>query len=179
MMASRSFWTMSPCIDETVKLASRIFSVSQSTLRFVLQKMTAWVMVRLREARKVRGTEQMQHTHTHRQRKTDARVVEIAERVKLPVLLLDGDKELLDALKRQLVALDEDPDRVRHELGRHLKHVVRERRRDDDDLRRRRQVAVDVVDLVLEALVEKLISLIEDEHLESGGTRRTKVSSKP
>ena len=44
MMASLSFWGMSPCIELTVKLASRIFSVSQSTLRFVLQKMTAWVM---------------------------------------------------------------------------------------------------------------------------------------
>lgn len=31
----------------TVKLASRIFSVNQSTFRFVLQKMTAWVMVRV------------------------------------------------------------------------------------------------------------------------------------
>jgi len=45
MMASRSFWSISPCMDETVKLASRIFSVSQSTLRRVLQKMTACVMV--------------------------------------------------------------------------------------------------------------------------------------
>lgn len=36
MMASRSFWTISPCIDDTVKLAARIFSVSQSTLNEVL-----------------------------------------------------------------------------------------------------------------------------------------------
>ena len=36
-------------MDETVKLASRIFSVNQSTFLLVLQKMTAWVMVRLRE----------------------------------------------------------------------------------------------------------------------------------
>jgi hypothetical protein len=34
----------------TVKFASRIFSVSQSTLRRVLQKMTAWVIVRLEAA---------------------------------------------------------------------------------------------------------------------------------
>lgn len=47
MMASRSFWTISPCIELTVKLASRIFSVSQSTLRRVLQKMTACVIVKL------------------------------------------------------------------------------------------------------------------------------------
>jgi len=30
---------------ETVKFASRNFSASQSTFFFVLQKMTAWVMV--------------------------------------------------------------------------------------------------------------------------------------
>ena len=33
MIASRSFWGMSPCIALTVKLFSRIFSVSQSTCR--------------------------------------------------------------------------------------------------------------------------------------------------
>lgn len=33
MMDSRSFCGMSPCIDDTVKLASLIFSVSQSTYR--------------------------------------------------------------------------------------------------------------------------------------------------
>lgn len=47
MMASLSFCTISPCILLTVKLASRIFSVSQSTFLLVLQKMTACVMVNL------------------------------------------------------------------------------------------------------------------------------------
>jgi hypothetical protein len=41
MMASLSFCGMSPCMELTVKLASRIFSVNQSTFLFVLQKMTA------------------------------------------------------------------------------------------------------------------------------------------
>ncbi len=41
MMASRSFCGMSPCIADTVKLFCRIFSVSQSTFRLVLQNMTA------------------------------------------------------------------------------------------------------------------------------------------
>lgn len=41
MIASRSFCGMSPCIADTVKLFCRIFSVSQSTFRLVLQKMTA------------------------------------------------------------------------------------------------------------------------------------------
>jgi hypothetical protein len=45
MMASRSFWGMSPCMDDTVKLCCRILSVSQSTFRLVLQKMTACVIV--------------------------------------------------------------------------------------------------------------------------------------
>jgi len=45
MIASRSFCGMSPCIAETVKLAWRILLVSQSTFFFVLQKMTACVMV--------------------------------------------------------------------------------------------------------------------------------------
>ena len=45
MMASRSCWGMSPCMDATVKLFCCIFSVSQSTFRFVLQKITACVMV--------------------------------------------------------------------------------------------------------------------------------------
>ena len=47
MIASLSFWGISPCIEETVKLASRIFSVNQSTFLFVLQKMTAWVIVKV------------------------------------------------------------------------------------------------------------------------------------
>ena len=45
MMASRSFCGMSPCMAETVKLASTILLRSQSTFLRVLQKMTAWVMV--------------------------------------------------------------------------------------------------------------------------------------
>jgi hypothetical protein len=39
-MASRSFWGMSPCVLDTVKLFSRIFSVNQSTFLFVPQNMT-------------------------------------------------------------------------------------------------------------------------------------------
>ena len=45
MMTSRVSWFMSPCIAETVNSRSWSLSVSQSTLRRVEQKMTAWVMV--------------------------------------------------------------------------------------------------------------------------------------
>jgi hypothetical protein len=51
MMASRSFWGMSPCMELTVKLFCLIFSVSQSTLRLVLQKMTACVGLKGGEVR--------------------------------------------------------------------------------------------------------------------------------
>ena len=36
------------------------------------------------------------------------RVVQVAQRVELPLLALDRDEELLDPLERQLVALDQD-----------------------------------------------------------------------
>ncbi len=41
MMASLSFWGISPCMELTVKLDSLILSVNQSTFLFVLQKITA------------------------------------------------------------------------------------------------------------------------------------------
>jgi hypothetical protein len=90
-MASRSFCTISPCILLTVKLASLIFSVSQSTFLLVLQKITACVIVNLLSVIA---------------RSEDVRVVEITESVEFPVLLLDSYEELLDALESQLVSLD-------------------------------------------------------------------------
>jgi hypothetical protein len=94
----------------------------------------------------------------------------------LPVLLLDGDKELLDALEGQLVTLDEDSDRVSHELGGHLQNVMRQRGRDDNDLSRRGKVSVDVVDLIFETLVEQLVGFIEDKNL---GSERFKRQHSP
>lgn len=40
-------WSMSPCVADTVWSLSLILSVSQSTLRRVLAKMTDWVMARV------------------------------------------------------------------------------------------------------------------------------------
>lgn len=45
IIASRSFCGMLPCMQLTVKLASRIFLASHSTLFRLLQKMTAYVIV--------------------------------------------------------------------------------------------------------------------------------------
>jgi hypothetical protein len=38
MIASRSFWGISPCIDETVKSAVHIFSVNQSTCKELVKR---------------------------------------------------------------------------------------------------------------------------------------------
>ncbi len=56
-------------------------------------------------------------------------VVEITERIKLPILLLHSDEELFDALQCQLITLHQDANRIRHKLRRHLQHIIRERKR--------------------------------------------------
>ena len=52
------------------------------------------------------------------------RVVEVAQRVELPLLTLDGDVELADTLKGELLLLDEDADGVPHEPSGHPKHLL-------------------------------------------------------
>lgn len=64
----------------------------------------------------------------------DLRIIEITERVKLPVFLLDCDEELLDPFQSQLVTLDKNSDRVGHKLGGHLKDIVRQGGRYNYDL---------------------------------------------
>lgn len=50
--------------------------------------------------------------------------VQIGESVKLPVLLLDSNVELLDTLKGKLSLLDKNSDWVAHEFGGDLKDVL-------------------------------------------------------
>jgi hypothetical protein len=52
-------------------------------------------------------------------------LVEIGQGVELPLLLLDGNVELLDTLKGKLLLLDQDTDGVAHELGGDLEDVLR------------------------------------------------------
>lgn len=93
-------------------------------------------------------------------------VVKIAESIKLPFLLLNGDEILLQAFKGQLITLDENADWVGHEFCRHVEHIVREGSRDNNNLSGRREVAVDIVDLFTETTVEQLVGFIENEHLD-------------
>mmetsp|Transcript_16527 Transcript_16527/g.42337 ORF Transcript_16527/g.42337 Transcript_16527/m.42337 type:complete len:454 (+) Transcript_16527:479-1840(+) len=89
------------------------------------------------------------------------RLVQVAQRVELPLLTIDHDVELLDAVQRELVTLDQDADRVAHELASELEHVGGHRRREETDVHRRRQLLEDVVDLVLEAAREHLVRLVQ------------------
>jgi len=91
------------------------------------------------------------------------RLIQVAQRVKLPLLTLHHHVELLDAVQGQLVALHQNADRVAHELGRELEHIRGHRRREEADVHRRRQLLEDVVDLILEATAQHLISLVQHE----------------
>jgi hypothetical protein len=77
-------------------------------------------------------------------------LVEIRQGVELPLLLLDGDVELLDTLKGELVLLDKDADGVAHELGGDLEDVLGHGGREQDDLGRLGKQLEDVVDLLSE-----------------------------
>lgn len=82
-------------------------------------------------------------------------LVEIAEGVELPVLLLDGDVELLDTFEGKLVLLDEDADGVAHELLGDLEDVGGHGGGEKDDLGGLGEELEDVVDLLGETTLEK------------------------
>mmetsp|Transcript_107464 Transcript_107464/g.321408 ORF Transcript_107464/g.321408 Transcript_107464/m.321408 type:complete len:292 (-) Transcript_107464:48-923(-) len=90
-------------------------------------------------------------------------LVEVAERVELPLLLLDCHIELPDTLQRQLILLHQDPDGFAHELGSQLQNVRRHGGREEAHLHVWRQRLEDVVDLILEAPRQHLVSLIQHE----------------
>ena len=94
------------------------------------------------------------------------RVIKVAQGVEFPFLLFDGDEELLDAFKRQLITLDENANGVGHEFCCHLEDIIRQGGAEQDDLRSGREVTVDIINLILEALVEELVGLVQDEHLD-------------
>ena len=190
MMDSLSFWGMSPCMDDTVKLASLIFSVSQSTFLLVLQKITAWVMVRvsyrshsvsnfhssLSTATKnclipSRVSSSLRRwSYTWQQR--DNNIQWESERLiwgnrgsgggdqtgahshEDTQLQSERDLELSPAAIERCGVVDwpfdQDADGVGHEIVGHLQDVVGQRGANQNHLRGWRQVAVHVIDLLLE-----------------------------
>jgi len=100
-------------------------------------------------------------------------LVQVGESVELPFLLLNGDVELLDTFKSQLVTLDENTDGVAHEFGGDLEDIGRHGGGEEDNLGRRGEELEDVVDLILESTREHLIGFIETEDLDVVGLEGT------
>lgn len=92
-------------------------------------------------------------------------LVQVGEGVELPVLLLDGDVELLDTFEGKLVLLDQDADGVAHELGGNLEDVLGHGGGQENDLGGLGQKLEDIVDLLGETAGQHLVGLVENEHL--------------
>jgi len=102
-------------------------------------------------------------------------LVQVTQGVELPVLLLNGDEELPDTLKGELVSLDEDSDGVPHELLGDLENVLWHGGGEQHDLGLGREELEDVVDGILESGGEHLIGLVKTEHLDGVGLEGTSV----
>lgn len=96
-------------------------------------------------------------------------LVEIGEGVELPLLLLNGNVELLDTFEGKLVLLDENTDGVTHELGGDLEDVLGHGGGKENNLGRLGEELEDVVDLLGETARQHLIGLVENEHLHGVG----------
>ena len=102
-------------------------------------------------------------------------LVQVAESLELPVFFFDADKELLDTFEGELVALDKDAHRLVHEGISDFKDVGGHGRRQQDHLQLGRQQLEHLVDLVLEAARQHLVSLVEHKHLELVDAQRAAV----
>mmetsp|Transcript_13433 Transcript_13433/g.34256 ORF Transcript_13433/g.34256 Transcript_13433/m.34256 type:complete len:324 (-) Transcript_13433:313-1284(-) len=93
-------------------------------------------------------------------------VVQVTQRVELPLLLLHCHEKLLDALQRQLIALHKDADGVGHELGCHVEDLTWQGGGDDHHLRGWGKVAVHIINLLLKALAQHFVGLVKDKQLD-------------
>mmetsp|Transcript_554 Transcript_554/g.1859 ORF Transcript_554/g.1859 Transcript_554/m.1859 type:complete len:225 (+) Transcript_554:912-1586(+) len=88
-------------------------------------------------------------------------LVQITERVQLPLLALNHDVELLDTIEGELVTLHKDADRVAHEFGGKLEHIGRHGGREKAHVHGGRELLEHIVNLVLEAARKHFIGLIQ------------------
>lgn len=117
MMASLSFWTMSPCMDDTVKLASLIFSVNQSTCtkgkqnvhkRFFTHK--HMLSLHINDYISISCIPSIYMYLSLCVAEYDSlcdgqSIIEITKGIKLPLFSLNSHKELFDAFQCQLVTV--------------------------------------------------------------------------
>jgi len=100
-------------------------------------------------------------------------IVQIAKSVKFPLLAFHGNVELLNTFQGQLIALHKDADGVVHELGGNLQSLRGHGSGEEAHLDGGGQGDENVVDLVLEAHGQHLVSLIEDEGFNGLGAEVT------
>ena len=94
-------------------------------------------------------------------------LVEIAQGIQLPLLLFDGDVELLNISQGpKFDPLDENPNRLSHELFGCLEHVCRHDSREKNNLSGLRKKPEDLIDPALETMGQHLISFLETEDLD-------------
>ena len=100
-------------------------------------------------------------------------LVQIGQGVELPFFLLNGNVELLDTFEGEFSLLDQDTDRVAHELGSDFEDILRHGGGQKDDLGGLRQELEDVVDLLSETTGQHLIGFVKNEHLDVIGLEHT------
>jgi hypothetical protein len=97
------------------------------------------------------------------------RIVQIAQRVEFPLLFFNRHKKLFDALESELISLDQNTNRVRHELGGNFQDLSNKSCRHQNNLSFGGKVAIDIIQLILESLAQQFIGFINDEHFDAFG----------
>ena len=102
-------------------------------------------------------------------------LVQVAKGLELPVLFLNSNVELPDTLEGELVLLDENSDRVTHELLGDFKDIRRHGSGQQDDLSLSGKKLENVVDRIFESGRKHLIGLVEAEHLDPIGFESSSI----
>ena len=103
------------------------------------------------------------------------RLVEIGQRIQLPLFLLYGNEELLDTLKSQFISLDKNPDRIAHELLGDVENVRGHGSRKKNNLSVLRKKLEDLIDLVFETTGKHLVCLVHAENFHVVSPKSTTV----
>mmetsp|Transcript_109840 Transcript_109840/g.317569 ORF Transcript_109840/g.317569 Transcript_109840/m.317569 type:complete len:288 (-) Transcript_109840:444-1307(-) len=90
-------------------------------------------------------------------------LVQIAERLELPLLSLNSNVELFNTLKGQLVLLDQNTDGLPHKTLSHLQNIQRHGSREQTNLDRLRKELENIINLILETTRKHFIGLIQKE----------------
>lgn len=91
--------------------------------------------------------------------------VQIGKGIQLPILLLNSNVKLLDTFESEFSLLDQDTDRVAHELGGDLKNILGHGGGQENDLGGLWQELENIVDLLSETALKYLLAKVKKERL--------------